>query len=321
MVDRLITGKSQSRSYVALDRLITKNEVDRYLQLFLISKDGEGLSQKTLGDYYKKITRFTVRVHDKLIADITQEDIQWYLYDLKATCKPISIQGYFVTLRVWFNWLARNEYITKSPMAKMNKPRAEKHLVQPFQPGHIKDMLDLCDNSFLGTRDRAILLLFLDTGLRLSEMASIKLSDIDYGRSTIKVMGKGAKERVVAMGKTTMAALARYIVARTSRCLKFQREEPELLFMTEECGSLHPEGIYRLIKRLGKRAGLNIRCYPHKLRHTSGTYALINGASMREVQLLLGHSTDKMTREYTATIDSMFAAERHRNFSPVDRLR
>jgi len=322
LLDHLNTRKFQSYSNVTLDHLNAQNEAERYLYLFLLAKQGEGLSPKSLKDYEQKIGRFVKGLSPATtLSSIKPEEIQWFLVKLRDTCKPVSVRDYFNNIKNWFNWLEANEYIEKNPMARMKKPRAEKHIIQPFTAQQIKDLLALCDDSFMGIRNRALIFAFLDTGLRLSEMASIRLPDIDYGRGVIKVMGKGSRERVVAIGKTTMAALARYIVARTARCMKWSRE-PETLWISEECWALNGVGIQTMVKRLGKRAGLqNVRCSPHTFRHTFGTSAILNGASMREAQLLLGHSTDKMTREYTATIDSMFAAERHRNFSPVDRLR
>ena len=175
-------------------------------------------------------------------------------------------------------------------------------------------MLSLCDESrFLGIRNRAIILTFVDTGLRLSEMAGIQLKDIDFDRELIKVMGKGAKERVVGIGKGTQKSVLKYLLIR--------RDSYPCLWVTEEGKPMQARGIQIMIRRLGKRAGLqNVRCSPHTFRHTFGTWSLLNGASEREVQSLLGHSSQRMTQQYTATINSEQAVVAHKRFSPIDRM-
>lgn len=155
--------------------------------------------------------------------------------------------------------------------------------------------------------------MFLDTGLRLSELASIQLRDINFDQETIKVMGKGAKERVVRIGKMTQKALLQYLLLR--------HDNHSCLWVTEERKPLTVAGVQVAIKKLCYRAEItDAKRGPHTFRHTFGTRAMLNGASEREVQLLLGHSTDRMTKHYTATITSEYAVSGHRKWSPVDNL-
>jgi len=134
-----------------------------------------------------------------------------------------------------------------------------------FKPEHIGRLLILCAHScssFLGCRDKAIILTFLDTGLRLSELASVQLKDIDFDRETIKVMGKGAKERLVRIGKRTQKALLRYRLQRNDNL--------DCLWLTEARKPLQARGIQQMIERLGKRADVtNVRCSVHTLRMVS----------------------------------------------------
>jgi len=196
----------------------------------------------------------------------------------------------------------------------MRSPRVPKRIIRPFSPDNIRDMLLLCDESkFLGIRNRAIILTFVDTGLRLSEMAGIQLKDIDFDRELIRVMGKGARERVVGIGKGTQKALLKYLLIR--------RDSHPCLWVTEEARPMQARGIQIMIRRLGKRAGITgARPSPHTFRHTFGTWSLLNGASEREVQSLLGHSSQRMTQQYTATINSEHAIKSHKRFSPVDNM-
>jgi integrase/recombinase XerC/integrase/recombinase XerD len=172
----------------------------------------------------------------------------------------------------------------------------------------------LCGSgSFLDLRNKAIILAFLDTGLRLSELANIQLSDMDFTRGTIKVMGKGAKGRFVAIGTRTQKAILGYLLKRS--------DDYPCLWVTEERKPLNWRGIQTMLKRLGQRAGITgVRCTAHTFRHTFATQALLNGAGEFEVQSLLGHSTLIMTRRYVASLNSENAVISHRKFSPVDRM-
>lgn len=150
-------------------------------------------------------------------------------------------------------------------------------------------MLVLCDGSFLGYRNRAIVLTFLDTGLRLSELAGIQLTSIDFDKGIIRVMGKGRKERVVRVGKETQKAVLRYLLRR--------QDALSCLWITKECKPITPRIIQSLIQRPDKRAGItDARCSPHTFRHTFAIVCLRNGIGEFNLQCLLGHTTLQMTK-------------------------
>ncbi|MBA7698769.1 Tyrosine recombinase XerD [subsurface metagenome] len=206
-------------------------------------------------------------------------------------------------------------------MATFRAPKVPKKVIVPFTTEHIRRLLLLCnDRKFLGARNRAIILMFLDTGLRLSELANIQIKDVDFDRETIKVMGKGAKERVVRIGKTAQKALLHYLLMR--------QDSFPYLWVSEEHKPLDRRGVQTMIQRLGKRAGVEgVRCSPHTFRHTFATRALLNGAGEFEVQSLLGHEGLAMTRRYTASLRSEAAVVGHRGtkerkgFGPVDNMK
>jgi integrase/recombinase XerC/integrase/recombinase XerD len=196
----------------------------------------------------------------------------------------------------------------------MHPPKVPKELIKPFTTQNIEDMLTLCDNSFLGFRNRAIILTFLDSGLRLSELANIQLNDIDFERETIRVMGKGSKERIVRIGKQTQKAVLKYLLQRNDGL--------GCLWVTEERRPLHRWGIQTMIIRLGKRAGMvNVRCSPHTFRHTFAIMALQNGIGEFNLQWLLGHSTLTQTRRYCGTLGATEAISAHKKAGPVDSMK
>ena len=169
------------------------------------------------------------------------------------------------------------------------------------------------DDSFLSLRNRAIVLMFLDTGLRLSELANIQLSEIDFDRGMIKVMGKGSKERFVAVGKKAQKAILRYLLKRDDR--------HSCLWVTEERQPLRARGIQMVIKRARRRAGITgVRCSPHIFRHTFALNFLRGGGNPRELQCLLGHTSIDMSMRYVAALGAVDALRAHERASPVDRM-
>lgn len=318
-VEHMNHQTSQIGSLSALEHMIALGDLNGQLKAFLLSCKVDDLSPATLKDYEQKIgafVSFCSKISGTRVppSEVTVNHVRMFLLKLQDRCKPHSIHDYYGCVKRFFNWMVAEGTLEHNPMKNIRPPKYPKELISPFKVDHIKDMLLLCgQDKFLGIRNRAIILTFLDTGLRLSELASIQLDNLDFDRGLIKVMGKGAKERVVGIGKTAQKALLKYLLIR--------RDDHPCLWVTEEQKPMQFRGIQIMIRRLGKRAGLkNVRCSPHTFRHTFGTRAMLNGASEREVQLLLGHSSDRMTKRYTATITSENVVGRHGQFSPVDRM-
>jgi len=197
----------------------------------------------------------------------------------------------------------------------MRPPRVAKEVIQPFTQDDIRRMLVvLGEDNFRGYRNRAIILTFLDTGLRLSELASIMLNDVGFDNGIIKVMGKGRKERFVRVGKETQKAILRYLLLR--------KDQQPHLGIGENGEPIKARGIESLIKRLGRRAGItDARCSAHTFRHTFAVSCLRNGMGEFSLQSLLGHTTLQMTRRYVQTFGVSDALSAHEKASPVDNMR
>lgn len=289
---------------------------ENHLKLFLLSCQVNNLSPRTIQDYSQKIGKFVAFCKTQEIrspGEIHANHIRLFLLGIQHRCKPRSVHSYYGTVCRFFNWLIEEGIIKESPMARMKPPRVPRDIVKPFSPDDINRLLTLCNNSFSGLRNRAIILAFLDTGLRLSELANIQLSDLDMDREVIKVMGKGAKGRIVRMGKETQKAILRYVLQRN--------DDLPWLWLTEERKPLQARGIQQMIERLGKRAGITgVRCSCHTFRHTFAILCLRNRMGEFALQHLLGHSTLTQTRRYTSSLDSDDAIKAHREASPVDHL-
>jgi len=320
MIENLRAPYTQARDERGLEHLLaSRSDLGQQFKHFLIFCKVEGFSPHTIKNYKGVVGRFINHCQTELgindASGLTAYHIRSYLLPFRERLKPYSFYDYFRAIKRFLNWLVSEGILAVSPMANMKPPRVPKTLIQPFQPGDLRKLLYLCDDkTFLGILNKAIIMVFLDTGLRLNELSKIQIEDVNFDRGIIKVMGKGAKERVVAIQQRTQKAVLRYLLIRkdTYRCL----------WVTEEHRPLSLRGVQVMIKRLGERAGLeNVRCSPHTFRHTAATMMLDNGTGEFEVQAVLGHSTLSMTRRYVASLNSEKAAEAHKRFSPVEHLK
>ncbi len=217
-------------------------------------------------------------------------------------------------MRFFFSWLHRMDYIDQHPFAKIKNLRLPQKIVQPFSQEDITKLLAAKQmTAYLGCRNRAIILLLLDTGLRLNELVSLDLEDLDASSQRLKVLhGKGNKQRVARLGARALETLLQYV-------RQYRGEEPGRLFLSDERGPMSRNSVRVMLERLGRRAGV-AKVYPHRFRHTFATWAIEHQAREIDVQYLLGHSTPSMVRRYSATYNSERAAQAHERWSPADTI-
>ena len=230
-----------------------------------------------------------------------------------------TLHHYYGALRAFFNWVVKEGFLAVSPLTMVKVPKPKPRVIQPYSSEQIKKMLQVCEfdcqhnAKFLGSRDRAIILILLDSGLRLSELANIKLQDIDTDRGWIKVTGKGNKERIVRIGKTAQKALWRYLMYRGE-------DDKQELWLSEERRPLQSSGIQSSINRLKKRAGINETGCVHRFRHTFALNFLRADRNPFNLQYLLGHNSLEMVRHYTAALGMEDALKAHEKASPADLM-
>ncbi len=318
MVNRLTGKNGEQQSGTAIQRITRTRDLPGYLQAFLIASKVNGLSPVTLKGYRYMIGKFIsfyLELGPTNPAEVNADDVHLFILKLQESNNPQSVHDYYRTLKRFFNWLVEEDVIKISPMLKIKPPKVEQKIISPFTPEHLRKLVKLCDpTTFCGLRNRAMVLTFVDTGVRLKEMWTMKVEDIDFDRGIIKVHGKGAKERVVGIVQNTQKALLQYLLSRD--------DNHPCVWVTEERTPLTYEGISQIFRNIKKRAGFNdVRCSPHTFRHTFATMMLENGASEFEVQTLLGHNKLDMTRRYAASLNSAKAVLKHKRFSPVEHLK
>jgi len=230
-----------------------------------------------------------------------------------------TVHHYYSVVRAFFNWCVREGFLSESPVAKIKLKNPPMTVVQPFSTHDVLKMIEVCDldlrngAQLLGSRNKAIILMFLDTGLRVSELANIKIDDIDSERGWMKVKGKGAKERVVRIGATAQRALWRYLVYR-------EKNRSQNLWITEEGRPMKSGGIQVMVLRLKERAGLKSKGNCHRFRHTFALQFLRKDRNPFNLQYLLGHSDLRMVRHYVSTLGMEDALKAHEDASPADTL-
>ena len=272
-----------------------------------------GLSPNTVSQYGYLLSSFVKHINDKPPIEITPDDIRDFIAGVLETKSATTASHCYICLNVFFTYLVQECFITSTPMTNIIKPKRRKTIIKTFKPESIEALLNNCDKSFIGTRDRTLIMLLIDTGLRATELCNINTSDIDWADCTIKVLGKGDKERVVPFGQATRKAINTYMAKRGLLQL-------DQLFITSLSEPYTRHALYQMIRKRCADIGIeNVRCSPHTLRHTFAVSFLRNGADVFSLQKILGHADLTMTRHY-AELSQNDVIEKHRLYSPADSL-
>lgn len=278
------------------------NDLADKVDLFISSKQLEGLSPKTLMDYRLELGLF-MRTNRKAVVQIQTPDIRKYLADLKGI--ETSTMGKKLTvLKSFFGWLVREEILLRDPTAKIRLPKKKARLPKSLSVQELEMVREACETR----RERAIVEVLYSTGCRLSELASMEISQINHQEMSTTVVGKGNKERKVYLTYLAMYHLERYLVTREDNC--------DYVFATlrKPIRQLSNRSIQDVVDNIEKRCSLNKNMHPHTFRHTLAQSMLDNGASLEEVQHILGHSNISTTQVY-AHVSEERKQQSHRRFA------
>lgn len=288
---------------------------------YLLACEIEGKSPRTVQAYQESLRLFRRVCEERDLPAALDEFRPAHIYQFLKAVQDSGVSigtrhRRFRETRTLFSWALRMGYVSRNPFAGIPNVRLEQKVIQPYTPEEVQALLGICDpETAFGCRNRAIILLLLDTGLRASELLQLTLADIQWDERRLHIRwGKGRKQRVVPLCDRPAAAIREYVD-------RFRGEAPGCLFL----GARKPHrplaafSLVTLFDRLGRRAGIH-HVHAHRFRHTFATWAIENQARELDVQYLLGHSTSAMVRRYAATYDSAKAATAHASFSPANRL-
>ena len=267
------------------DRLI--NDFKNYLEL------ERNYSNNTSLSYVKDVTLFSNFIKKDLLL-VDKKDIEKYIRSLNKSSKTIS--HVISSLKSFYNYYMRMGNIKSNPTDEIDRPKIEKKIPEFLTLEEISSLLNFKVNNEFEARNKAILELLYSSGLRISELTSLELSNIDLDECLVRVMGKGSKERIVPLGDYAIEALKEYIYFYRPM---LNKNNSSYIFLNNRGGILSRQFIFKVIKEECIKKGIRKNVSPHTLRHTFATHLLKNGADLRIIQELLGHENLSTTQIYT----------------------
>lgn len=265
-------------------------------------------SDATSRAYESDLAAFTAFASDRGVEDVGAVDLEllrdWLWKSAQAGLGHATISRRSASARGWSAWLARNGHIPVDVAARLRSPKTARSLPHVVQRPHMDGLLDaLAEKAGSGDpvamRDSALIELLYASGLRVSELCGLDVDDVDLDRLTVRVLGKGSKERVVPFGVPAHSALVDYL--RNARPVLLSRTPtpPPAVFLGARGARLNPRSVYNVVSRVLASAPGGSSAGPHTLRHTAATHLLDGGADLRAVQELLGHASLGTTQIYT----------------------
>jgi len=273
------------------------------IELFLNYLSVErNLSKNTIAAYRRDLDFYMdyLQAHQiNTLSKTTKNDItSFMLYQKDRGLNSSSISRRLAALKVFYRFLVRERILTQDPTSLLESPKLWKKIPQVLSLNEIESMLS-CINTRekKGIRDKAILEIMYATGMRVSEIADLKLEAVNLEVGFVRCFGKGSKERIIPLGKKAIEALTKYLKQARGSFLK-SKESP-YLFLNKSGNKLSRQSLWKIVKKYAQKAGVKTKIKPHILRHSFATHLLERGADLRSVQEMLGHADISTTQVYT----------------------
>ena len=269
-----------------------------------------GLAQNTILSYGRDLRRFAefLRKRKTLrLEDVTREDVVDFLSHLyKEKMDSRSVARFLVSIRGLYKFSLMEGKVTADPTENLESPKIRNSLPTYLRVDEINKLLESPNLATpIGLRDRAMLEILYSTGLRVSELLNLRISDIDMRMGYVRCIGKGDKERLVPIGRKAIEAVEQYLAHGRPKFARPSSPPPhnQVLLLTSIGRRLSRVSIWKIMHDYGVRLGLRGRLTPHKMRHSFATHLLEGGADLRSVQLMLGHADISTTQIYTHVVE------------------
>lgn len=270
-------------------------EIEKYLEYLKYERK---LSDNTYQSYENNLKQFKKYLIDSNIEtnskDVSTEILKEFLYQLNLSNKSKS--HYLTVLKSYYNFLTKEGLIKNNPANSIKMPKIEKKLPNYLTIEEVNKLLDIRLEKPTDYRNKAMLELLYATGMRISELTNLKLSQIDFDDDIVRVLGKGKKERIIPLNDIAIQALKEYISDYRPFLLKLNTSE--YIFINNFGNKISRQGFFKILKKLCVKAEINKEISPHTLRHSFATHLLNNGADLRIIQELLGHENLVTTEIY-----------------------
>lgn len=290
---------------------LSHQKLQQLIEGFVITFKLQGMSPLTIDGHQRKLNRFLAYICEQSIEYILANIIRSFLSHIRDTyhLDNITLHRYLISLKVFYKWIIDEGFTTENPTAKIKLGRSTKKVVKGLSHDKITSLLNsLTDNNLEQVRNKVIVLVLLDCGLRVSELVNLKLTDIDLQRGVLTIIGKGSKQGITPIGLKTRKAIWRYTMLRGS--------SSNWLLVSQRNKQITRSGVQQILRKLDEKLG--IMFYPHLLRHTFAISFLRNGVNAFECQYALGHSCLEMNRHYTQALSYKDILKKHEVASPVD---
>lgn len=270
------------------------NYIDNFLNYL---KDDKNYSDLTILDYSKDLAEFN-DVVNKDLSKVSKDDIKDYLKVLfERSNKNSSVARKISTLKSFYKYMKNEGFMNANPATNIKYPKKEKLLPKFVTQNDLDVILDVSKVGSFGDRNYLIIELMYSTGVRVSELVNIKLSDIDFCRRQIRIMGKGSYERFVFYGERASKAIDKYIKGLRNDLLK--EKKSDYLILNKDGNKITTRGIAKILDGVIKETSVRSNVSPHTLRHSFATHLLDSGCDLRSVQEMLGHKNINSTEVYT----------------------
>ncbi len=288
-----------------------KAHIEDFLQYIKLER---GLSANTVLSYKNDLFEFADPITNKLPGKVNHQDASKYVAHLnRHRRRPASIARKLSSLRQFFDYLRTRQVVSSNPFSAFAAPRISRYHPFYLSADEINKIISAVDvHSVSGQRDRAIIELLYGSGLRISELAALKKSDIEFEAGFIRVLGKGNKQRLVPLGKIAKNALEVYLNSIENS--NSQSSGP-VLFGNKKSRPLSRTALWKIVRKRVLQAGISKPVSPHTFRHSFATHLLEGGADLRAVQEMLGHADISTTQIYT-TVDRNYLIAEHKKYHP-----
>ena len=275
-----------------------EEHIDGFLDYIKVEKNFSDNTELNYGIDLEQFKSY-LKIKRKSYQSLKYEDILKYIKYLKEDYKfsPTSVNRHLSSLRSFYNYLLLNNVVTSNPFKLVRSQKKELKLPNYMKYSEFEDMINSIPDDTLGIRNRCLFEMLFCSGARIGELISINVKDIDFSSKSIKVLGKGNKERLIFLNEHAIDSIHDYL--DNSRGELLGNRKSDRLFINHIGGDLTTRGVRDIIDNIIKKAALNIKVTPHMFRHTFATMLLNEGCSLKSVQELLGHANLSTTSIYT----------------------
>jgi integrase/recombinase XerD len=264
---------------------------DDLQEIFLQDCNFRNLSRATIRDYDQFLTAIKKRFDN--LENVTRQDIKQLVIEKTSDgLSPATVNHYIRAIKAFHSFLHREEYTDSNRMAGLSLISMPEKLKPVLEPEQVSRMIaKIPAEGFFNVRDKVMIMLLWDTAMRLNELLHIKAADLDFKLGTVKITGKGRKDRVVPFGQKTKRELVKYLKVRGEN-------HSEYLFCSKTGFPVMGRNFRRSLTKYGKKIGIDVDVYPHLLRHSAATFLARNSMPAQHIQALLGHSSLAVTQSY-----------------------